>query len=190
MALVGLPPNALDSLPSQFSGGQRQRIAIARALVVEPRVIIADEPVSALDVSVQTTILRLFEELRGRLGLTIVFISHNLAVVRHLSNRVAVMYLGRVVEEGIVTRSSASVIPTPALLASAPRLHQTTLVRPSVRGEPPSPIDVPPGCSFHPRCPRAEALCSRDSPRLEWVGAAAGHLAACHFRLEQPGKEG
>jgi len=191
MALVGLPPNALDSLPSQFSGGQRQRIAIARALVVEPRVIIADEPVSALDVSVQTTILRLFEELRSRLGLTIVFISHNLAVVRHLSNRVAVMYLGRVVEEG--DREPVFRDPrhpyTRALLASAPRLHQTTLVRPSVRGEPPSPIDVPSGCSFHPRCPRAEPLCSRDSPRLEWVGAAAGHLAACHFRLEAPGND-
>jgi oligopeptide transport system ATP-binding protein len=189
MALVGMPPDALNGLPSQFSGGQRQRIAIARALVVEPRVIIADEPVSALDVSVQTTILRLFEELRSRLGLTIVFISHNLAVVRHLSDRVAVMYLGRIVEQG--DREPVFRDPrhpyTRALLASAPRLHQTALVRPSVRGEPPSPVDVPSGCSFHPRCPRAEDLCSQESPRLEWVGAAAGHLAACHFRREPAG---
>lgn len=186
MALVGLPRDALDGLPSQFSGGQRQRIAIARALVVEPRVIIADEPVSALDVSVQATILRLFDDLRSRLGLTVVFISHNLAVVRHLSDRVAVMYLGRIVEEG--DREPVFRDPrhpyTRALLASAPRLQQTELVRPAVRGEPPSPIDVPAGCSFHPRCPRAEAVCSRENPRLEPVGPKATHLAACHFRYE------
>jgi oligopeptide/dipeptide ABC transporter ATP-binding protein len=186
MALVGLPSDALDGLPGQFSGGQRQRIAIARALVVEPRVIIADEPVSALDVSVQATILRLFEDLRNRLGLTVVFISHNLAVVRHLSDGVAVMYLGRIAEEG--DREPVFRDPrhpyTRALLASAPRLHQTALVRAMVRGEPPSPIDVPTGCSFHPRCPRAEAVCSRESPRLEPVGTTDRHLAACHFRHE------
>jgi oligopeptide/dipeptide ABC transporter ATP-binding protein len=186
MTLVGLPRGALDGLPSQFSGGQRQRIAIARALTVEPRVIIADEPVSALDVSVQATILQLFEQLRSRLGLTVVFISHNLAVVRHLSDRVAVMYLGRIVEEG--SREQVFRDPrhpyTAALLASAPRLHQIELVRPMVRGEPPSPIDVPPGCSFHPRCPRSEEICAHDSPRLERIGACAEHLAACHFRDE------
>ena len=188
MALVGLPPGALDGLPSQFSGGQRQRIAIARALTVEPRVIIADEPVSALDVLVQATILQLFEDLRSRLGLTVVFISHNLAVVRHLSDRVAVMYLGRIVEQG--DRESVFTDPrhpyTRALLASAPRLHQVELVRPTVKGEPPSPIDIPTGCSFHPRCPLAGEICIRDRPRLEQVGANAEHFAACHFRDGTP----
>ncbi len=189
MALVGLPADALDGLPSQFSGGQRQRIAIARALAVEPRVIIADEPVSALDVSVQATILRLFEDLGERLGLTILFISHNLAVVRHLSRRVVVMYLGRIVEEG--EREPVFVDPrhpyTQALLEAAPRLHQTELARPLVKGEPPSPIDIPSGCSFHPRCPRAEQVCHELRPTLENVGIGVDHRAACHFRDEAAG---
>ncbi|MGA3353347.1 MAG: ABC transporter ATP-binding protein [Acidimicrobiales bacterium] len=186
MDLVGLPADALDGLPSQFSGGQRQRIAIARALAVEPRVIIADEPVSALDVSVQATILRLFEDLGNRLGLTIVFISHNLAVVRHLSRRVVVMYLGRIVEEG--ERESVFRDPrhpyTRALLEAAPRLHQTDLARPLVKGEPPSPIDIPRGCPFHPRCARAEEMCAHEVPALEAVTSDVAHLAACHFREE------
>jgi oligopeptide/dipeptide ABC transporter ATP-binding protein len=186
MDLVGLPADALAGLPSQFSGGQRQRIAIARALAVEPRVIVADEPVSALDVSVQATILRLFEDLGSRLGLTILFISHNLAVVRHLSRRVVVMYLGRVVEEG--EREEVFCDPrhpyTRALLEAAPRLHQTSLARPLVKGEPPSPVDIPSGCPFHPRCPRAEPICSHELPRLEAVATAGEHRAACHFRDE------
>jgi oligopeptide/dipeptide ABC transporter ATP-binding protein len=184
--LVGLAPDALDGLPNQFSGGQRQRIAIARALAVEPRVIIADEPVSALDVSVQATILHLFEDLGSRLGLTIVFISHNLAVVRHLSRRVVVMYLGRIVESG--ERESVFRDPrhpyTRALLEAAPRLHQLELAQPIVKGEPPSPIDIPSGCPFHPRCPRAEEICKDQLPSLKGVSSDASHEAACLFRDE------
>ena len=187
MDLVGLPLGALDGLPAQFSGGQRQRIAIARALAVEPTLIVADEPVSALDVSVQATILRLFEDLRARLGLTVVFISHNLAVVRHLSDRVAVMYLGRVVEQG--RRETVFADPrhpyTRALLASAPRLHQTSL-RSSVIGEPPSPVDLPTGCVFHPRCPRADERCRGEVPLEIPVSGDEAHVVACHYRDEIP----
>jgi oligopeptide transport system ATP-binding protein len=183
MSLVGLPAAALDGLPSQFSGGQRQRIAIARALAVEPAVLIADEPVSALDVSVQATILRLFAELRDRLGLTIVIISHNLAVVRHLSDHVAVMYLGRVVEEGTRDELFASVRHpyARALLAAAPRLHQRGLTRPGVRGEPPSPVDLPDGCRFHPRCPLAAEICRIEDPAPRPVRPGSSHIVACHF---------
>jgi len=183
MSLVGLPAGALDGLPAQFSGGQRQRIAIARALAVEPRVIIADEPLSALDVSVQATILLLFEDLRARLGLTILLISHNLAVVRHLSSRVAVMYLGRIVETADRDRlfNDPRHPYTRALLASAPRLHQRGLVRPEVKGEPPSPIEVPQGCPFHPRCPIAQEICHHDGPLLRPVRPGDDHRVACHF---------
>ena len=183
MSLVGLPAAALDGLPSQFSGGQRQRIAIARALAVEPAVLIADEPVSSLDVSVQATILRLFAELRDQLGLTMVIISHNLAVVRHLSDQVAVMYLGRVVEEGTRDELFASVRHpyARALLAAAPRLRQRGLARPDVRGEPPSPVDLPAGCRFHPRCPQAADICRTASPALLPVRPGSSHIVACHF---------
>jgi oligopeptide/dipeptide ABC transporter ATP-binding protein len=183
MSLVGLPAGALDGLPVQFSGGQRQRIAIGRALAVEPRVLVADEPVSSLDVSVQATILRLFEDLRARLGLTMIFISHNLAVVRHLSNRVAVMYLGRIVEQD--QRDALFADPrhpyTRALLAAAPRLHQGRLPRPEVTGEPPSPIDIPPGCRFHPRCPLAQDICLREDPLPQNVHGDSGDTVSCHF---------
>jgi oligopeptide/dipeptide ABC transporter ATP-binding protein len=197
LSYVGLPPRALDGYPHQFSGGQRQRIAIARALAVEPRMLVADEPVSALDVSVQATILALFAELRERLGLAILLISHNLAVVRHLSDRVAVMYLGRIAEAA--SRDDLFGDPrapyTQVLLKSAPRLSQIGRTpEAALKGEPPSVIDVPSGCRFHTRCPRAEAICEADEPRLLPVDGGIDdstnpgtwvHLAACHFRSER-----
>jgi len=183
MSLVGLPAAALDGLPAQFSGGQRQRIAIARALATEPMVLIADEPVSSLDVSVQATILRLFADLRDRLGLAVINISHNLAVVRTLSDQVAVMYLGRVVEEGGTGELFGSVRHpyAQALLAAAPRLHQRGLARPDLRGEPPSPVDLPSGCRFHPRCPRAQDICRHEDPPPRPVRPVSTHVVSCHF---------
>jgi oligopeptide/dipeptide ABC transporter ATP-binding protein len=197
LGLVGLPPQALDGYAHQFSGGQRQRIAIARALAVEPTLLVADEPVSAQDVSVQATILQLVADLRDRLGLAILLISHNLAVVRHLSDRVAVMYLGRIAE--IADRDELFSDPrspyTQVLLEAAPRLSQVGRTPEApLKGDPPSVVDIPPGCRFHTRCPRAEGVCSTDDPPLLLVdgeqaadrseGPAATHLAACHFRTE------
>jgi oligopeptide/dipeptide ABC transporter ATP-binding protein len=187
MSLVGLPEAALAGYPSSFSGGQRQRIAIARALAVQPQVIVADEPISALDVSVQAAILALFGDLRDRLGIGMVLISHNLAAVRHVCDRAAVMYLGRVVEVG----PKAEIFGDPrhpytkALLAAAPRLRrgrEPASVR--LKGEPPSMTARPTGCPFHPRCPRAELVCAERLPDLLPVAAASARLAACHFREE------
>jgi oligopeptide/dipeptide ABC transporter ATP-binding protein len=187
--LVGLPSMALDGYPSAFSGGQRQRIAIARALAVEPRILVADEPTSALDVSIQATILELFDELRRELSLSILMISHNLAAVRHLCERVDVMYLGRVVESA--PRDELFGDPrhpyTHALLTAAPRIRALASdERPRLIGEPPSAVDRPSGCAFHPRCPRAEEVCSVDRPELEPIeGGARPGLAACFFRDER-----
>ncbi len=188
MALVGLPADALDGYPSSFSGGQRQRIAIARALAVEPQVVVADEPISSLDVSVQAAILALFADLRDRLGIGMVLISHNLAVVRNICDRAAVMYLGRVVEVG--EREEIFTDPrhpyTRALLAAAPRLRPgPDRVEARLRGEPPSPTARPSGCAFHPRCPRAEPVCATERPELLPAPAGSSRLAACHFRDEK-----
>jgi oligopeptide/dipeptide ABC transporter ATP-binding protein len=178
--LVGLEEDVLGAYPSQFSGGQRQRLAIARALAVRPDVLIADEPVSALDVSVQATILELFTTLRAELGLSILFIAHNLAVVQHLSDRVAVMYLGRIVE----VADTAEIFAHPrhpytrALIDSIPRMRATSVNDPfEVEGEPPSPYDVPQGCRFHPRCALASDICRANDPPLLQVGPA--HTSAC-----------
>lgn len=185
--LVGMQEDALDAYPSQFSGGQRQRIAIARALAVRPDVLIADEPVSALDVSVQATILELFTTLRLELGLSILFVAHNLAVVQHLSQRVAVMYLGRIVE----VADTAELFANPrhpytrALIDSIPRMSESSVNRELVlEGEPPSPYDIPSGCRFHPRCPVAVSACREIDPALSPVSIA--HESACIIAAELP----
>ena len=185
LEMVGLPSRVLHNYPSQFSGGQRQRLAIARALAVEPRAIVADEPVSALDVSVQATILQLFAELKASLGLTLILISHDLAVVRHLCDRIAVMYLGRIAERG--SRKVIFDDPrhpyTRALLTAAPRIRRYEAPENlGLRGELPGAVDIPAGCRFHPRCPIAESICERDDPPLLGLDGDPGHLSACHFR--------
>ncbi len=182
MALVGLRADHLSRYSHEFSGGQRQRIGIARALALGPDLLVADEPVSALDVSVQAQVVNLLMDLQARLGLTMVFVAHDLAVVRQVSTRVAVMYLGSVVETGPVEAVFAQPAHpyTAALLASVPRLSRKGTV-PPLRGEVPSPVDPPSGCRFHPRCPRTAALCKVERPVLTMV--EAGREVACHFPM-------
>jgi oligopeptide transport system ATP-binding protein len=177
---VGLEPRLAASLPHELSGGQRQRVAIAAALAAEPDVLVADEPVSALDLLVQAQILNLLARLRVERNLAIVLITHDLTVVEHIADRVAVMYLGRIVEQGpvaAITRAPAHPY-TRALLASAPRLRMEPSTAPPLRGELPSPLDPPPGCHFNPRCPLVVERCLRESPALAPTGD--GQLAACH----------
>jgi oligopeptide/dipeptide ABC transporter ATP-binding protein len=182
MDLVRLPQDALDRLPHAFSGGQRQRIGIARALSVEPDCLIADELVSALDVSVQAQVINLLLELQERLALTVLFVAHDLRLVRHISHRVAVMYLGRIVELDQTERLfTAPRHPyTRALLSAAPELDPSKRSRTAaVRGELPSPVSIPPGCPFHPRCAYAFDRCQHKRPPLE--ERPDGGLAACHL---------
>ena len=185
---VGLTEEHIDRYPHEFSGGQRQRIGIARALAVRPSLIIADEPVSALDLSIQAQVVNLLQDIQQEFGLTYLFIAHNLSVIEHISDRVAVMYLGRIIE--LAAAEALYRAPrhpyTEALLNAVPvpdpqrrRTHRP------LQGEIPSPINPPSGCHFHPRCPYAQAICSQQRPAL--LDQGGGHLAACHFS-EQVGR--
>jgi len=178
---AGLDPAFKKRYPHQFSGGQRQRIGIARALAVKPEFLVCDEAVAALDVSIQAQILNLFMKLRAELDLTYLFISHDLGVVEHLSDRVVIMYLGRVVEqapsEEVFARPNHPY--TKSLLSAVPRIEARKRVFAVVKGEIPSPLNPPSGCHFHPRCPHAMERCKLEVPRLREI--APGHLSACHL---------
>jgi oligopeptide/dipeptide ABC transporter ATP-binding protein len=190
MALVGLNPEHYNRFPAEFSGGQRQRIGVARALALNPRLIVADEPVSALDVSIQAQVLNLLDDLQSALGLTYLFITHDLSVVRHVSDRIAVMYLGEIVELAEVEELHAKPRHpyTNALLSAATVAdpdQAAARARIVLSGDVPSPLEPPSGCRFHPRCPKARQICVEQAPPLiPRLGDDASHVAACHFPVE------
>jgi oligopeptide/dipeptide ABC transporter ATP-binding protein len=186
---VGLPQNALERYPHEFSGGQRQRIGLARALMLDPKVIVADEPVSALDVSIRSQVLNLMKRLQAERDMASIVISHDLAVVKYLANRIGVMYLGKIVELG----SGDDIYLRPAHPYTEALIKTIPLPDPAaerakdeigIRGELPSPVNPPSGCRFRTRCPRAKDICAAEEPPLRSFGP--GHSAACHFPLQQP----
>ncbi|NYT57974.1 ATP-binding cassette domain-containing protein [Alcaligenaceae bacterium] len=189
MQKVGLDPDYRFRYPHQFSGGQRQRIGVARALALKPSVIVCDEAVAALDVSIQAQVLNLFIQLRHEFDLTYIFISHNLGVVSHISDRVAIMYLGRIVEladtDTIFSRANHPY--TQALIKELPVLRTGRRQFDPIKGELPSPIDPPPGCPFHPRCPQVMERCKAERPLLRAINqGGVEHLSACHLNQEIP----
>lgn len=180
-AAVGLRPDLFARYPHELSGGQRQRVVLARALILGPKLLICDEPISALDVSVAAQVINLLQDLQARLGMAYLFISHDLKMVRQVADDIAVMYLGRIVEQGPADDIFRSPVHpySEALLSAIPSLKRGSRRRIVLSGDPPNPVDVPPGCPFHPRCPRAIAQCRSETPALR--PTYDGRLVACHL---------